>query len=163
MELSPYLDGLRQELHAAAAPGGPEVTRTAELLAGALDAAARLALMEALGDAAAEITSKLDTATVEVRLRGRDADLVVTPLAPPEPPTPPAVDVPESGDQARITLRLPELLKSHVERLAAAEGISVNAWLVRAVATAAAAHSGTPIPSRSGRGGPRRMTGYAQA
>src|SRR2546423_15698557 len=120
MELSPYLDGLRRELHAAAAPGGPEVTRTAELLTGALDAAARLALMEALGDAAAEITSKLDTATVEVRLRGRDADFVVTPLVEPEPPPPPTVDVPESGDQARITLRLPESLKSHVARLAPA-------------------------------------------
>src|SRR5690348_13679956 len=103
MELSPYLDGLRHELHAAAAPGGPDVTRTAELLAGALDAAARLALMEALGDAAAEITSKLDTATVEVRLRGRDADFVVTPLVEPEPAPPPTVDVPETGDQARIT------------------------------------------------------------
>lgn len=164
MELSPYLDGLRRELHAAAAPGGPEVTRTAELLAGALDAAARLALMEALGDAAAEITSKLDTATVEVRLRGRDADFVVTPLAEPVPPPAPTVDVPETGDQARITLRLPESLKAQVERLAATEGISVNAWLVRAVATATTGGAGTTAPpSRPGRGGPRRITGYAQA
>jgi hypothetical protein len=164
MELSPYLDGLRHELHAAAAPGGPDVTRTAELLAGALDAAARLALMEALGDAAAEITSKLDTATVEVRLRGRDADFVVTPLVEPVPPPPPTVDVPETGDQARITLRLPESLKSQVERLAAAEGISVNAWLVRAVATATTTGGSTPpAHPRSGRGGPRRITGFAQA
>src|SRR5438067_600416 len=102
MELSPYLDGLRRELHAAAAPGGPEVTRTAELLTGALDAAARLCLMEALGDAAAEITSKLDSATVEVRLRGRDADFVVTPLAeptpPPQAPEPPTAEVRPYGN-----------------------------------------------------------------
>ena len=58
MELSPYLETLQRELHAAAAPGGPEVTRTAELLSGSLDAAARLCLLEALSDAAAEITGK---------------------------------------------------------------------------------------------------------
>jgi hypothetical protein len=162
MELSPYLDGLRRELHAAAAPGGPEVTRTAELLTGALDAAARLCLMEALGDAAAEITSKLDTATVEVRLRGRDADFVVTPLVEPTPP-PAAPESPvDAGDQARITLRLPESLKTAVERAAATEGISVNAWLVRAIA--AVANGSMPAPPHpTGRGGPRRITGFAQA
>src|SRR5438445_401579 len=48
MELSPYLDALQRELHAAAAPGGAEVARTADLLSGALDAAARLCLLEAL-------------------------------------------------------------------------------------------------------------------
>src|SRR2546430_15611033 len=97
MELSPYLETLQRELHAAAAPGGPEVTRTAELLSGSLDAAARLCLLEALADAAAEITGKLGTASVEVRLRGRNADFAVTELAepvdasnwPPMPPPPP--------------------------------------------------------------------------
>jgi HicB family len=161
MELSPYLEGLRRELHAAAAPGGPDVARTAELLAGALDAAARLSLMEALGDAAAEITSKLDTATVEVRLRGRDADFVVTPVAEPAPPPAPEPAGTETGDQARITLRLPESLKTQVERAAATEGISVNAWLVRAIATAIGGNH-PPVVPRSGRG-PRRITGFAQA
>jgi len=162
MELSPYLDTLRRELHSAAAPGGAEVARTAEVLTAALDAAARLCLLEALGDAAAEITSKLDGATVEVRLRGRDADFVVTPVAEPAPvpaPEPPAAD---SGDQARITLRLSEPLKVQVERTAGAEGISVNSWLVRAIASAVTAV--TPAPVHQGRGGrPRRVTGFAQA
>jgi hypothetical protein len=163
MELSPYLDGLRRELHAAAAPGGPDVTRTAELLTGALDAAARLCLMEALGDAAAEITTKLDGATVEVRLRGRDADFVVTPEAEPMPPPPaPEPSAADTGDQARITLRLPESLKTAVERAAAGEGISVNAWLVKAIA--AVAYGGPPAPpGPTNRGGPRRITGFAQA
>src|SRR5579859_7095409 len=162
MELSPYLDGLRRELHAVAAPGGPDVVRTAELLPGALDAAARLSLIEALDDAAAEITSKLDGATVEVRLRGRDADFVVTPLTPPEPASPsPEPATTDSGDQARITLRLPESLKANVDRAAAAEGISVNGWLVRAIA-AALADDRPPAPTH-GRRGPRRITGFAQA
>src|SRR5687767_10277354 len=134
MDLSPYLETLRRDLAASAAAGGAEIERTAGVLAGALDAAARLCLLEALSDAAAEITSKLETATVDVRLRGREADLVVTeaayaeeaPVAAPPPADP-------AGDVARITLRLPESLKEAVERAAAAEGISVNAWLVRAI------------------------------
>src|SRR5436305_6861841 len=193
MELSPYLETLQRELHAAAAPGGPEVTRTAELLSGSLDAAARLCLLEALSDAAAEITGKLGTASVEVRLRGRNADFAVTELAepidppgwPPGPPVPPGFPppppppgwpappgsppppgppppLPDSGDLARITLRLPEPLKAQVERLAAAEGISVNAWLVRAIASAVAG-SGQAPPTRGRTGLGRRVTGYAQA
>src|SRR5262245_57886365 len=136
MELTPYLDTLRRELSAAAAPGGADVIRVADLLSGALDAAARLCLLEALADAAAEITSRLETTSVEVRLRGRDADFVVTDLTEPSHPPQPPVEAPaDGGDLARITLRLPEPLKGQVERAAAAEGISVNAWLVRAVAT----------------------------
>jgi hypothetical protein len=170
MELSPYLDVLQRELRTAAAPGGPDVTRTAELLSGSLDAAARLCLLEALSDAAAEITGKLASATVEVRLHGRDAEFAVTELAepavPPVPPVPPGGPVPpvppDSGDLSRITLRLPESLKAQVERAAAAEGISVNAWLVRAIA-AAVAGGDAPPPGR-GRGGlGRRVTGFAQA
>jgi hypothetical protein len=165
MELTPYLDALRDELHAAAAPGGAEVARTAELLSGALDAAARLCLLEALSDAAAEITGKLDNTSVEVRLRGRATDFVVTALAEPEPaqpagPTPPPLTV--EGDLARITLRLPEPLKAEVERAAAAAGVSVNSWLIRAVTGAVA--GSPPDPPGRGRGGlSRRVTGYAQA
>ncbi|MEN3304840.1 MAG: hypothetical protein V7603_1042 [Micromonosporaceae bacterium] len=163
MNLSPYLDALRRDLAATAAPGGDEVARAAELLTGSLDASTRLCLMEALSDAAAEITAKLaGTATVDVRLRGREADLVVTELsgqpAPPAPPGPGA----DSGDVARITLRLPEPLKEEVERAASAEGISVNAWLVRAVG-AAVHRGGQPNQPGQGRGLGHRVTGFAQA
>jgi hypothetical protein len=166
MELTPYLDTLRRELSAAAAPGGPDVTRVADLLTGALDAAARLCLLEALSDATAEITRKLETTSVEVRLRGRDADFVVTDLAEPAaaaaPPAAPAEPPADTGDLARITLRLPEPLKAQVERAAAGEGISVNAWLVRAVATAVA--GGPPAPPGGHRGARgRRIVGFAQA
>ncbi len=159
MDLNPYLETLRRDLAATAAPGGPEVSRAAELLAGSLESAARLCLLEALTDAAAEITTKLGNTSVDVRLRGRSADLVVseTPSAPVEPP---AVE-PDTGDVARITLRLPEQLKGTVERAAAAEGISVNAWLVRAIS--GAVHGGQlPPGNRPGRLG-RRVTGFAQA
>ncbi|MEN3608284.1 toxin-antitoxin system HicB family antitoxin [Plantactinospora sp. ZYX-F-223] len=170
MDLAPYLAALRRDLAAAAAPGGPEISRAAELLAGSLDISARLCLLEVLADATAEITAKLDGPTVEVRLRAREADLVVhreTPeqqpatAAPGPPPAPPPPTEPP-GDVARITLRLPDTLKDAVERAATAEGISVNAWLVRAVA-AAVPGAAPPPTGRAGRGSSRRITGWAQA
>ena len=180
MDLTPYLESLRRDLAASAAPAGEAAAHSAELLSTALESAARLCLLEALSDAAAEITTKLDGSSVEVRLRGRDAELVVTEGAP--PPTAAAAPPPlaDGGDMARITLRLPESLKEHAERAAADEGLSVNAWLVRAIAAALnVAHwppqppppppppgffpgpGGPPPPGRGRRG--RRMTGYAQA
>jgi len=166
MDLTPYLATLRADLAAAAAPAGPETARAAQLLGHSLESSARLALLEALSDAAAEITTRLPDASVEVRLRGREADLVVThltpePPVPPAPPGPPHVPPPPNpGDLTRLTLRMPEALKSHVEQTAAAEGISVNAWLVRAVAAAVNTPARPPFPT--GRN-PNRVTGFFQA
>jgi predicted HicB family RNase H-like nuclease len=161
MDLTPFLDGLRRDLAAAAAPGGPDIVRAAELLTGSLDASARLSLLDALSQAADEITAQLGGASVDVRLRGRDAELVVTEVQPAtaEPSAPAPVEA--SGDTARITLRMPERLKDAVERAAATEGISVNAWLVRAVTSAV--QGGPPRPPSGGRGMPRRITGYGRA
>src|SRR4051812_33460700 len=115
MDLTPYLETLRADLAAAAAPGGPETARAAELLGHSLEASARLALLEALSDAAAEITTELQDASVEVRLRGRSADFVVN-----QADVEPTVAVPapnlEQGDLTRLTLRMPESLKNHVEQ-----------------------------------------------
>ncbi|MEU4161225.1 toxin-antitoxin system HicB family antitoxin [Actinoplanes sp. NPDC026670] len=158
MDLTPYLDGLRADLAAVAAPAGPDTVRAAELLGGALESSARLALLEALSDAAAEITTRLSGPVVEVRLRGREADLVVSGAAPDVPATPLPAVADTGGDLARLTLRMPESLKAHVEQTAAAEGVSVNAWLVRAVTTAI----GGGRPGASG-GGSRRVTGFFQA
>jgi uncharacterized protein DUF1778 len=171
MDLTPYLETLRADLAAAAAPGGPETTRAAEMLGHSLESSARLALLEALSDAAAEITTRLGTASVDVRLRGRDADFQVTDVSPheeaPAPVGPPVVD---GGDLARITLRLAEPIKEHVERAAAAEGISVNAWLVRAVLSALPRDRSTPAGTQNpphgkgrGRSSGKRITGFAQA
>jgi hypothetical protein len=133
MELTPYLDGLRQDLGAVAAAGGPDTARAGELLAGAITASARLCLLEALSEAAAEITTKLRAASVDVRLRGGQAQFVVTEEAPEPVTAAPAPPEGDTGDIARITLRLPEHLKEAVERAAVAEGISVNSFLVRAI------------------------------
>ena len=90
-----------------------------------------------------------------MRIRGRDADLVVTEAtgatAAPPPPT-------DGGDVARITLRLPEPLKDVVEHAASAEGISVNAWLVRA--TSAAVEARPNASTASGRTARNRFSGW---
>lgn len=144
MDLSPYVDQLRRELAIAAGAGGEEARALAERLAATIESATRLALLEALSAAADEITRDLVPGSVEVRLRGRDPDFVVTPPPtgrPPEaaeapPPAPPPPADAEEGGTSRISLRVPEHLKPRIEEAAARDGLSVNAWLVRAVSAA---------------------------
>jgi hypothetical protein len=145
MELTPYVERLRRDLSDAAAAGGPETQAAAERLALALDPATRMMLLEALSQAAAEITGELDRDAVDVRLSGREPEFVVThvePSGPPTPPTapappePPAAPEPEDDSQSRITLRLPESVKVRAEEAANGIGQSLNAWLVDAVRSA---------------------------
>jgi hypothetical protein len=138
MELSPYIESLQRSLAAAAAPAGKEVADAAALLSQTLEPSARLSLLEAMSDAAAEITAALETATVEARLHGREVQFIITEIEPASdaPAAPgPAADG-ETDEPARISLRLPESLKESVERAASASGMSVNAWLVGAIAEA---------------------------
>jgi len=159
MDLTPHLDALRADLAAAAAVGGPEAGRAAELLAVAVEPALRLLLVDLLADAAAELAPQLGGTPVEVRMRGRDPELVISaPVAAPAPE--PAA---EDEGTARLTLRLPEGLKARVEAAAAADGISVNAWLVRAV-TRAVEPAGARFAWTTPPGlGPRRLSGYGRA
>lgn len=144
MDITPYVDRLRRDLAAAAEATGPEARETAERLGYALDASARLAMMEAISHAAAEITSAMPTGGVDVRLDGRDLEFVVdappADLAPPTPPTPPpgpeAQDREDDSNVARITLRLPESVKARAEEFAARSGHSLNTWLVNVIRTA---------------------------
>jgi hypothetical protein len=140
MDLQPYVDGVRHELAVAAAAGGPDAEALADRLTALLDSAIRLALLEALSDAAEEITRELAPASVDVRLRGRDPEFTVSAAVDDAPdPVAGVTAAPESDDDGgtwRVTLRLPESLRSPVDAAARAEGLSVNAWLVRAVATA---------------------------
>jgi hypothetical protein len=156
MDLSTYVESLRADVTAAAAVGGADVQRAAELVADALDPALRLVLLDVLTDVANDLTALLDGPAVEVRLRGREPELVVTgPVPEPAP-----ASAPIGGDDAgtaRLTLRLPEALKSRAEQAATAEGQSVNNWLVRAVVRAL-----EPAPTYGGPG-PRRITGFGRA
>lgn len=147
MDLTPYVETLRRELAVAAEAGGDEARELAERLTAPLESATRLTMLNVLSAAMDEITRELAPGSVDVRLRGLDPDFVVTPPpvdggastgpeAPAEPLRAPAPADGDEGGTARVNLRLPAHLKARAEEAAAREGLSVNAWLVRAVSAA---------------------------
>lgn len=137
MELAPYVADLQRQLVDAADTGTDETRAVAERLVAQLDAAARLVLLDALSAAVGEITRDLAPGSVDLRLRGREVEFVVSVQAADgddDLPTP-SVDL-DDASTSRTTLRLPDALKVRVDEAAAADGLSVNTWLVRAVASA---------------------------
>ncbi|AOS64113.1 histidine kinase [Actinoalloteichus hymeniacidonis] len=166
MELNSFVERLRLELATAAEASGEDARVLAERLMAPLDSAVRLTLLEALSTAANEITRDLAPGSVDVRLRGRDPEFVVTP-APAEAAfeAPEIDDLPapddgaragssptDEGPAARINFRPPEHLKARIEEAAGRERLSVNAWLVRA--TTRTLDLDEPRRSQAGRRGP---------
>ncbi|MER8102775.1 toxin-antitoxin system HicB family antitoxin [Kitasatospora sp. NPDC094016] len=190
MDLTPYVENLRNELAVAAGTGGDEARALAERLTLPLDSAVRLTLLNALSAAMGEVTRELAPGSVDVRLRGLDPEFVVTvppgadtfhgdvpPVAPLMAPmvasvvpvAPPVVPESDETGTARINLRLPAHLKARAEEAAGQEGLSLNAWLVRAVAgvleagepPARPAAPQAPQPTaRPRRGGGQGFTGW---
>jgi hypothetical protein len=166
MDLTAYVERLREELAGAAELGGPEARALADRLTAPLESAFRLAMLDALSAAADEITQDLAPGSVEVRLRGGSPGFVVTP--PPaeqaafEAAPPAAEPVEPDADTAvsRINFRLSDQLKSRIEEAAGRDGLSVNAWLVRA-ATTAVQTGGQTRTTRAPIGG-QRYTGWAR-
>ncbi|MGM7421686.1 histidine kinase [Cellulosimicrobium sp. CpK407] len=180
MDLTPYVDDLQNRLAAAADAAGDDGRRLAERLTAPLDAAVRLVLLDALSAAAGEISAELAPGSVDVRLRGGAPEFVVAapaPVAPPSAPGEPAYGVApasaptpaaapvdaESGATTRTTLRLPDHLKTQAETAAARDGVSVNTWLVRAVAAALEQSTGRPAAqARPQPRGSARVTGWVR-
>lgn len=180
MDLRPYIAAIHQQLEAAAEAGGDDARALAERLAAPLDAALRLAMQDVLAAAAEEITTELAPGSVELRLRGRNPEFVVTP-----PPAEAADDDPhestddtaavsgppatttaprdtDDGAMSRINLRIPDQLKARIDQAAAAEGVSANSWLARA-ATAALERGGPQErPRRRAPQSSQRYTGWAR-
>lgn len=170
MNVDRYVESIRHQLEIAAEVGGDEALAIAERLVAPLESAIRLAVQDALADAAEEITLELAPGSVEVRLRGREPEFVVT-----LPPAEAAAHADGTDDGfagswrtegeddavARINLRLPERLKARVEDAAGDAGLSINAWLVRAVASAV---DRDPIGRRERRPptGAQRYQGWAR-
>jgi hypothetical protein len=144
MDLDRYVFELQTQLAAASESGDADVRAVAEQLGAGLDAAVRLMLLGVLSDVASEITREIAPGSVDVVLRGRDPQLVVSrpsaPKADSPAPSVPEVKVPaeplDDTVTSRTTLRLPDRLKARVEQAAAEEGVSVNSWFVRAIAAA---------------------------
>jgi hypothetical protein len=182
MELGPYVENIQRQLVDTAEAGGDEARTLAGRLVAPLDAALRLAFQDVLAVAAEEITTELAPGSVELRLRGRDLELVVTP--PPvdtaddspaagadEPDqrrgSEPGVTIPPSADgdestMSRINLRMTDHLKARIEQAASGEGLSVNAWLVRAAGAALERTSTDARRERRSPYGAQRYTGWAR-
>ncbi len=153
MQLTPHVSAIQGDLASAAALGDEATAQAARRLADALASSLQLRLLELLGEAALDVTAQLPSGHVEVRLSGREPQLVV--VSEPEP----AAEAPQTpGDDAsaRITLRLTEALKSAVEAAADREQVSNNTWIVR---TLARALDSRPTRVRTG----NRLQGYARS
>ncbi len=167
MELSPYVEGLRRELGSLTRFAPDEVARLAEQLADALESSIRLTLLEVLSAAAAEITQRLDSTVIDVRLNGGEPEFVITAVHPhpDEHVTGSTPDQIDDAGTARVTLRLSEALKARIDAQAQAAGLSVNAWLahaaIRALETTGPSGQTTPRGPRIGGG--HRITGYARS
>jgi len=150
LQLDSHIQAIQQDLAETANLGDQAAAEAARRLSEALGSTLHLRLLDLLGEAALEIGGQLGSGRVEVRLAGREPELVVVMEDASD-----AVQVaPGEEYTGRITLRLPESLKNGVEAAAAQEGISTNAWLVRTLAQML--HSRSPKRSRN------RIQGYAQ-
>ncbi len=147
VDITGYVEHLRRDLLTAAAAGGQDLADAVERVAPAFDGAVRMSILEALADAAAEISAELSGQAVELRLKGREPQFVVSGI-----PGQAAAAGSDAGDSAgdesvdqdetataRITLRLPEALKQRVDDAAARARRSTNTWLVDAIRAAVTA------------------------
>ncbi len=149
MNIAAFVEALQQDLAAVAGLGDEAAADAARRISAALEPSLRLRLMDVLGEAALELTGQLPDGHVEVRLAGGDPELVYV-----EERSEPVA----SGDDslsARVTLRLPETLKSIIDMAAQEAGVSANTWLLQQI-------SRSTNPKRRGHAG-RRMTGYGQS
>ncbi|MFC0504712.1 ribbon-helix-helix protein, CopG family [Micromonospora costi] len=177
MDLTSYVSNLGREFATVAEAGGEEARALVERLTGPLESAIRMTLLDALSAAADEITRDLAPGSVELRLRGRDPNFVVTP--PPAEPSGLAAEdaaatvdiapdsdllIAEEGPAARINVRMPEQLKAAIEEAAAREGRSVNAWLVRAAAAGLqrTERGQRPEPRGGAKRGQQHFTGWVR-
>jgi hypothetical protein len=150
MQMAPHIEALQSDLAEIAALGDEATAQAAQRLSLALRSSVGLRMLDALTEAALELSAQIPTGHVEVRLAGQDPTLVFVAEQEAEPPAA------EDDQSARITLRLPESLKARLDTAAAREGVSVNTWLVRALSRAVA----SPRPAiRVG----NRLTGYGRS
>jgi hypothetical protein len=170
MDLSEYAESLRRELTAITRFASADVAQAAEMLSETLDSTVRLALLDVLSAAADEITASLDGATVDVRLTGTEPEFVVNMTRAQDDPAQDAGDATDDAGNTRVTLRISDGMKIRVEAAALSAGLSVNAWLVRAISRALGNPPGDPKkrlpfpPPPPGRPGPgKRYTGFARS
>jgi hypothetical protein len=150
MQLEPHVEALRAELARLAELGDEDVAAAAARLSDALGATISMRLLGLLSEAALEVGSQLPGGHVELRLAGQEPSLVYVPDEAPAQPAPA-----DDGLTARITLRLPDSLKTALEAAAAQDGVSLNTWIVKALARGLTLAATSRIGSR--------LTGFGQS
>jgi hypothetical protein len=154
MDIARHVQAIQSDLATAAALGDEASAAAGERLAAAVESSLQLRLFDVLTEAALALNAQLSSGHIEVRLAGRDPELVLVDDRAGEAEPPPA---PGDDLSARITLRLPEALKSQIEALASSEGVSANAWIVRALSRALEPQWGRTRSSGN------RLQGFAQS
>ena len=134
MQMAPHVQSIQSDLAAAASLGDDAIAEAGRRLSEAVESSLQLRLLDLLNQVAAEISSQLPSGHIELRLAGRDPELVFVEEQHAEPAA--QAGPGDDGLAARITLRLPESLKVSVELAAGSEGVSTNSWLVRAITRA---------------------------
>ena len=135
--------------------GDDEATQTAHRMATALAPALQLQLLDLLGEVALEVSEQLPDGRLDLQLAGRDAVLVYRADPAAEQPAP----VEDGAETARLTVRMPDSLKSAIEAAAETAGVSINSWLVAAARRQLSPTTGSNKPPVSTN---RRITGYIQ-
>jgi HicB family len=155
VKLQRHLDAVKDDLEQLAALADEQVAEAARRITSALESSVRVRLLDVLSEAATELSGTIEGGRVEVRIAGGDPELVF--LEDEQAVALAAEPGEDSG--ARITLRLPESLKAQVEAAAARDGVSVNSWIVSALARSISTEG-----TRRGTGpGRRRLTGYGRS
>jgi hypothetical protein len=149
MNLTIVLEGLQQDLQGIAELGDERSAQIASRLGEVMGSSLRLKMLDLFSQVAVELSSKLPSGHIEVRLAGQEPELVFVDA--------PGGDAGMVGEElsARISLRLPESLKAAVEKAADREGVSTNAWLIRAIARATESR---PVHVTG-----KRLSGYARS
>ena len=151
MQIQDYVLAVSDDLARIVALGDDATARAGELIASALESSLALRMQDALSEAALEISAQLEQGSVELRLAADDPQLVYV-----ASPDSPAADANDEALEARITLRLPESLKTRIDAAAATRGVSVNTWLMQTLTRALDAR---PKNTQGG----HRLSGYGRS
>lgn len=151
MQTSWFTESLRSDLEAVGSMGSDKAMKVADRLITVALPLAKARMLEAMSMALAELSAVMGVDGIDLRVSGDDVTFVPT-----QPSAPAQQSVVDPGEQARFSLRLPDDLKVRIDERAAAEGISTNTWIVRALESAVG-HGSRHSP----RG--RHLSGFGQA
>ncbi len=111
---------------AALTGGDPAIESVVEVLLDVLEPTLREVALDLAQQAAAEVASQLPDYEVDVVVEDGEPTLRVRQAA---------TDLGDVDYAARLTLRLPDMVKERIEEAAGSAGDSVNAWVVKALSS----------------------------